>query len=344
MRWKVSGIWENAVTILDQEQELERRQEAWRSLDVEQQNAIRSDLVAATEKCRNHTVLLLREPTDSRRRKSIDLIVGTGVLTRSGRKQGILTAAHVLNTVSSLASHQRGILGIGVHGHSGTITQLNLPIESTRSAGLANTEEFGPDIAWIDVSAETMSQIESQAGVFCNLDRSGLQREGESREDQKIASTLALVGYNAQRSILAVDAGLETVVTLPTQVDPNSWRLQWSDDEGWHYGDCELYDPKDPVLGEILVHHRSGTFSHGRIELLERGGENEPTNWGGVSGGGIWSLNVKTGERKHWAQLEGIAFYQITDKTRHPTPGAPTKIRAHGPKSLHKLQNDWLRT
>ena len=123
-----------------------------------------------------------------------------------------------------------------------------------------------------------------------------------------------------------------------------SWKLQWSDDDGWHYGDCELYDPKDPVLGEILVHHRSGSFPQGRIDLLDRGGENEPTNWGGVSGGGIWSLNVKTGERKHWAQLEGIAFYQVTDKTRHPTPGAPTKIRAHGPKSLHKLRNDWLST
>ena len=332
------------MTILDQEQELERRQEAWRSLDVEQQNSIRSGLKAATERCRNHTVLLLREPIDSARRKSIDLIVGTGVLAKSGRKQGILTAGHVLNAVSSLASHQRGILAIGVHGHGGTITQLGLPIDSTISAGLDNTEQFGPDIAWIDVSAETMSQVESQAGVFYNLDRSGLQREGESREDQKVASTLALVGYNAQRSILAANAGLETVLTLPTQVDPNCWKLQWSDDGGWHYGDCELYDPTDPGLGEILVHHRSGLFPHGRIELLERWGENEPTNWGGVSGGGIWSLNVKTGERKHWAQLEGIAFYQITDKTRHPTPGAPTKIRAHGPRSLHKVRDDWLST
>ena len=330
------------MTILNQDKELGRRQEAWRSLDVEQQNSIKSGLIAATERCRNHTVLLLRERTDSRRRKSIDLIVGTGVLTRSGRRQGILTAAHVLNAVSSLASHQRGILGIGVHGHGGTITQLNLPIESTTSAGLDNTGEFGPDMAWIDVSVQTMSQVESQAGVFYNLDRSGLQREGESREDQKIASTLVLVGYNAQRSTLAVDAGLKTVLTLPTQIDANSWNLQWSDDRGWQYGNCELYDPKDPVMGELLVHHRSGSFPDGRIGLLDRGGENEPTNWGGASGGGIWSLNVKTGERKHWAQLEGIAFYQVTDKTRHPTPGSPTTIRAHGPKSLHKLRNEWL--
>ena len=255
------------MTILNQEKELGRRQEAWRSLDIEQQNSIKSGLKAATERCRNHTVLLLREPTDSSRRKSIDLIVGTGVLTRSGRRQGILTAAHVLNAVSSLASHQRGILGIGVHGHGGTITQLNLPIESTTSAGLDNTGEFGPDIAWIDVSVQTMSQVESQAGVFYNLDRSGLQREGESREDQKIASTLVLVGYNAQRSTLAVDAGLKTVLTLPTQIDANSWNLQWSDDGGWQYGNCELYDPKDPVMGELLVHHRSGSFPDGRIGL-----------------------------------------------------------------------------
>ena len=344
MRWKVPGIRGSAVTILDQKQELERRQEAWRSLDVEQQNSIKSGLVNATEKCRNHTVLLLREPTDPGRRRSIDLIVGTGVLARAGRKQGILTAAHVLNAVSSLASHQRGILAIGVHGHGGTITQLNLPIESTTSEGLDNTEEFGPDIAWIDVSAQTMSQVESRAGVFYNLDMSGLQREGESREGQKIARTLALVGYNAQRSMLAEDAGLETVFTLPTQIDPKTWKLQWPDDDGWHYGDCELYDPKDPILGEILVRHRSGSFPHGRIELLDRGGDNEPTSWGGASGGGIWSLNIKTGETKHWVQLEGIAFYQVTDKTRHPTADAPTKIRAHGPKSLHKLRNDWLST
>ena len=271
-------------------------------------------------------------------------MVGTGVLARAGRKQGILTAAHVLNAVSSLASHQRGILAIGVHGHGGTITQLNLPIESTTSEGLDNTEEFGPDIAWIDVSAQTMSQVESRAGVFYNLDMSVLQREGESREGQKIARTLALVGYNAQRSMLAEDAGLETVLTLPTQIDPKTWKLQWPDDDGWHYGDCELYDPKDPVLGEILVRHRSGSFPHGRIELLDRGGDNEPTSWGGASGGGIWSLNIKTGETKHWVQLEGIAFYQVTDKTRHPTADAPTKIRAHGPKSLDKLRNDWLST
>ena len=344
MRWKVPGTRGSAVTILDQKQELKRRQEAWRSLDVQQQNAIRYGLVNATERCRNHTVLLLREPIDPRRRGNIGLIVGTGVLAKAGRRQGILTAAHVLNAVSSLASHQRGILAIGVHGHSGTITQLNLPIESTTSQGLDNTEEFGPDIAWIDVSAQTMTQVESRAGVFYNLDKSGLQREGESREEQKIASTLALVGYNAQRSIRAVDDGLETVHTLPTQIDPNGWKLQWSDDDGWHYGDCELYDPKDPALGEVLVRHRSGSFPPGRIELLDRGGDNEPTSWGGASGGGIWSLNIKTGERKHWVQLEGIAFYQVTDKTRHPTADAPTKIRAHGPKSLHKLRNDWLST
>ena len=330
------------MTILDQAQEIQRRHEAWRSLDIEQQNSIRSGLVAATERCRNHTVLVLREPADSGRRKSTDLIVGTGVLARSGRRQGILTAAHVLNVVSSLESHRRGILAIGLHGHSGTITQLNLAIESTTSAGLANTGKYGPDIAWIDLSTRTMAQVESQAGVFYNLDRGSLQREGESREDQKIASTLVLVGYNAQRSTLAVDADLQTVLTLPTQIDANSWKLQWSDDDGWQYGNCELYDPKDPVMGEVLVHHRSGSFPHGRIGLLDRGGENEPTNWGGASGGGIWSLNVKTGERKHWVQLEGIAFYQVTDKTRHPTPGAPTKIRAHGPKSLQKLRDEWL--
>ena len=330
------------MTILDQAQEIQRRHEAWQSLDVEQQASIRTGLVAATERCRNHTVLVLREPAEAGRRNSIDLILGTGVLARSGRRQGILTAAHVLNAVSSLESHRRGILAIGLHGHSGTITQLNLAIETTTSAGLDNTGEYGPDIAWIDVSAQSMSQVESQAGVFYNLDRSSLQREGESREDQKIASTLVLVGYNAQRSTLAVDAGLKTVLTLPTQLDASSWKLQWSDDGGWQYGNCELYDPKDPVMGEVLVHHRSGSFPHGRIGLLDRGGDNEPTNWGGASGGGIWSLNVKTGERKHWAQLEGIAFYQVTGKTRHPTPGAPTKIRAHGPKSLQKLRDEWL--
>ena len=81
MRWKVSWTRENAATILDQEQEFERRKEAWLSLDVEQQNYIKSGLVAATEKCRDGTVLLSREPIDSRRRNSIDLIVGTGVLS-----------------------------------------------------------------------------------------------------------------------------------------------------------------------------------------------------------------------------------------------------------------------
>lgn len=332
------------MAILNQEQELKRRQAAWQSLNVEQQNSVRCGLKAATERCRNHTVLLLREPTDSRRCKGVDLIVGTGVLAKSGRRQGILTAAHVLNAVSSLASHQRGILVIGVHGHDGNITQLNLPIESTRSVGLDNTGEFGPDIAWIDVSAQTMSHVESQAGVFYNLDRSSLQREGEIRENQKIASTVVLVGYNAQRTTLAIDAGLNTVLTFPTQIDANAWKLQWSDESGWQYSNCELYDPKDPVMGEVLVHHRSGSFPHGRIGLLNRGGENEPTNWGGASGGGIWSLNVKTGEGKHWVQLEGIAFYQVTDKTRHPTSGAPTKIRAHGPKSLWKLRDEWLNT
>ena len=344
MRWTLLGTRGGTVTILDQEQELERREEAWRSLDAEQQNAIRHGLVSATEKCRNHTVLLLREPTDLYRRRSIDLIVGTGVLAKAGRRRGILTAAHVLNAVSSLTSHKSGNLGIGVHGHKGIITQLNLPIENTISEGLGNTGEFGPDIAWIDVSSETMTQVESQAGVFYNLDKGRLRREGESQEDQKIANTWVLVGYNAQRTMLAVQAGLDTVLTLPTQINPNRWRLQWSDAGGWHYGDCELYDPRDPALGETLVRHRSGSFPHGRMDVLDRGGDNEPTSWGGASGGGIWSLNIKTGEKKHWVELDGIAFFQITDKTRHPTADAPTTIRAHGAKSLRKVRHDWLST
>ncbi len=48
--------------------------------------------------------------------------------------------------------------------------------------------------------------------------------------------------------------------------------------------------------------------------------------------------------RAQWGESSRIAFYQVTDKTRHPPPGASTKIRAHGPQSLQKLRDGWLST
>ena len=337
-------LWNKASTVTSlNKKELEQRQQAWGLLNAEQRNTIRVGLVSTTERCRNHTVLLLRNRIPVDQEPEIDLIIGTGIFAKSGGRQGILTAAHVLNEIASLDSHKRGELGIGVHGHSGAIDQISLPIDDTIAKGLRNTEKVGPDIAWIDLSLEARGKIESHAGVFYNLDIESLEREGSSKEDQKIASTFVLVGYNAQLTTHAVEVGLNAVVTLPTQINPRIWKAQWSDAGGWDYGNCELYDPSEAALGELLVRHTSGAYSRGEAGVIDRGGDNEPSNWGGASGCGIWSLNVKTGEKKHWVTLEGIAFYQITSKSHHPTLQAPSIIRAHGPRSIRKVRDEWLR-
>ena len=326
------------MTIFNEKHELERRNQAWEKLDGPQRDVVRQGLIGATERCMSHTVLLLGDSKPDSNKEEKELVRGTGVLVKTGHKQGILTAAHVVNEIKNLKSSDSGDFAIGMLGFGGRVVQVNLQAVEIKSAGLQNNQEHGPDIAWIGISPVDMRRIESQAGVFYNLEKDSVQRLGQTQEGEHVARTLIILGYNAQRTACAKAAGYNASVVLPTQINDIEWESKHSDSNEWDYGECELYDPAEPELGSIIKQYNKGAHSEALSQVIGRGGLNEPTDWGGASGSGIWRLNVKTEENKVWVELEGVAYYQITDKSQHPTSKSPAVIRAHGPMSLKKLQ------
>lgn len=164
--------------------------------------------------------------------------------------------------------------------------------------------EWGPDLAFVPITAENVGTI---ASIKTFYDLSG-------RRDAALASSphpewglWAAVGAPAETSNLKNPTDLEFTQTV-----------HWAAVK--HQPDRGCFDYIDA--------------------LVPLGAQGLPSTFGGISGGGLWQINIaRDGEKWGWftPQLQGCVFYET------PTNGGDWAIRCHGPKTVFREGIDAVR-
>ncbi len=232
---------------------------------------------------------------------------GSGVLVRKGRRFGILTARHcVCNPGPDLRLGPTGtdVLFIVLQRGRSVLIQpqgvIKHPLATPQS------EEYGPDLAFIEVlPGESLNSIKA-VGSFWSLDR---EPATVVAKFGKIGTLLATIGFPG--------------VHYDTKREGNTIRHQIK-----HMAYYFLIGPGD-------------TFERDGWDYIENmcdcGPSSElPDSFAGVSGGPMWGLHFNVDEASEQFALTdfallGTVFYQT------PIQGEERKLRAHYIKSIYEL-------
>lgn len=241
-----------------------------------------------------YTISFLRV-SDVTGRIDADLL-GSGVLVSAGTTRAILTADHV---VEVLPTSGRVGLFLGRTTQPHTVDAAGIaPVR----IGRGRLQSSGPDLAVVVLALQIAGAIAAKK-VFFNLDTRKdrlLNNPPELRDGAWFAQ-----GFLQERTVVGPDA-LEEGLTK------------------YFYNFTGLGGP-DTVLSEDGFDYFDYPVSP--VDRVEA-----PASWGGMSGGGVWQVPLKTAEgavTHGSATLSGVMFYQ------YPTTETQCGIKAHGPRSIY---------
>lgn len=226
--------------------------------------------------------------------------IATGVLLRKGSRIGILTAGHVAGAVRD--AHTMWV-GVSMPGRlTGWNPELRLGRGAIVGDGLDRKDADGPegyDLAWIELDRNEEQRIEGTgSGVFLEASRIEARVRGTDKEigvATTATTTHMLIGPPREMAheddIVVTALGLEAEDEL--YPEPRAgWGGQW-----WRVaGSPSDMRPMKPTM---------------EIDLQ---GRDWPQEWRGVSGSGIWALNVEIdaekGEKQYpLIELTGIVHW-----------------------------------
>lgn len=231
--------------------------------------------------------------------------LGSGTLIQIGDTRGILTAAHVWNKAKKFEN----IHFVITRGKSSAFAVPRDHI-FVKKIWNAATPEWGPDLAFLEIAPNHISTIGARKS-FLNLN---LQKATLAEYPPKIEKGLwAITGLVAEFSEVQVQTEKQIVTVNAV---------------------CRAFF--------TLI---QGTHEHQGYDYFDAGVKKEldgvPTSFGGVSGGGLWQIDLsknKDGEIS-WdgkRYFRGVAFWQ-SDLSK-----ARQVIRFHGPRSVfEKAWAEW---
>lgn len=227
-------------------------------------------------------------------------LVGSGTLVEINGLRGILTAAHVWEATRRAANIHLPL----TMGRSSFAIPRDLI--SPRTLRDANEPEWGPDLALLEISQPYLSTIAAHKS-FLNLSQ---QERRLPDHPPKIEKGLWVV-MGMVEEFSDVDArSAEMTVGAHVQCRAFFSLIQETHDrQGFDYLDVSA-----------------------KLELPD-----VPSSFGGVSGGGLWQVDLSTarpGGPPSWdgkRHFRGVAFWQsdVSDARR--------AIRCHGPQSIFKM-------
>lgn len=232
-----------------------------------------------------------------------DKLAGSGTFVRVNGIAGILTAQHVWEFVLSSGQSRVG-LTIANHPHSFSIS---LDGFSPRCGATRESDEYGPDIQFLEIHQSDASTIEANSKLFFNLGRETATRLRKASDHE--------LGF------VAVSGCPDEFTTK--FVDPASG--------------LECMQFKGGFSTTVENYQERGRFDY--FELPSRVGpvDGIPRSFGGVSGGGVWRIEMKKrpGAAAETAIisdciLSGVAFYQSDPM------GGKRYIRAHAQKTIYE--------
>ncbi|MBZ0169255.1 hypothetical protein MELA_00130 [Candidatus Methylomirabilis lanthanidiphila] len=225
-------------------------------------------------------------------------LLGSGVLVSAGTKRAILTAHHVVQVLPTT-----GRIGLFL-GRTTQPHTIDAGGASVLKIGRGTRDDVGPDLAAIVLSPVVAGSIQAIKS-FVNLDRC---------RDQ--------------------------LLNDPPAVDLGVWFAQGFLDERTTVG----FDRTEPDLTKYFYNftgmggpdgiQQLGAYDYFNLPVSPDARATTPTNWGGMSGGGVWQVPFKReGERLVHLRplLSGTMFYQ------QPTNPSTCEIRCHGRRSLYEV-------
>jgi hypothetical protein len=236
--------------------------------------------------------------------------LGTGTLVRIAGQPGILTAEHVVNPgdrklrMVSPDDDQVFQTSIADYPHLLQIESKWLTICRT-----ARTSDLhGPDLAFIKLPpGPFLSAVETRKS-FLPIDPSNVDERINKALEQ--SAFMAFIGFPAEDK---------------RKSEPSHG-----------FSEVELLQGYTFFTGQEKYYMEKG-WDYLEVGVSRKPGNTAPESFGGVSGGGLWTLPI---ERKAWHPpgkeyfagifFAGVAFYESDTESGHQF------IRAHGPESIYR--------
>lgn len=233
--------------------------------------------------------------------------LGSGVLVRKGQRFGILTAHHCLHACSPevrLGAEDGDTLCLLLNRGR---TVMVKPLEVTEHAlATPTSEEFGPDLTFIEIlSVERLGTFQA-VGTFWSLDR---QPSDVMQAFGTPLTPIASIGY-PEVHFNTIRDGNVTRHQIRHMVYDNAIKEgDVCEKDGWDYLDTTIWYPGDADL---------------------------PSSFAGVSGGPVWGMELRKHKSDGHISIEkhaliGITFYEIYRQ------GDEGRLRAHFIKSIYDL-------
>jgi hypothetical protein len=224
-------------------------------------------------------------------------LIGSGTFIKCGDSSGILTAQHVSN---ELRNADLGLVVSEVE-HKPVIQRGHLSVIEFR--GRLDSE--GPDLSFINIPSNLLWSIKAKKSIY-NLE-----------SNHKYAS----------QQTEANDIGIWFICGFPDEFTKSNERSTRGFDEAKGFsGICGA------VAGIDREFYQEG-YDYYEISVGCGVGNKTPTNYGGVSGGGLWHVPLLKKSQKilSWGTpfLAGVAFYQ-TDMFQEVR-----KLKCHGKQSIY---------
>ena len=227
--------------------------------------------------------------------------LGSGTYVRIGDRYGILTAAHVWNAASS---YQK--IFIILTDRSPTAFSISPRHISPKLIWGGKENEWGPDLAFLELAPNDVATLKGSKS-FLNLAK---QKAGLLEKPP-----------NTEKGLWAVTGLVAEFSTIEHKLEEKINTAK---------ANCQAFFS--------TIHD---THIRGEFDFFEAGAnlglEGVPKSFGGVSGGGLWQIDISqkkaTGEI-YWDEklyLRGVAYWE----EEQPTAGLKA-IRLHGPKSLYE--------
>jgi len=242
-----------------------------------------------------------------RARDGVFSSLGTGVLVRKGKRFGILTAYHCLHSCSPpvrIGSEQGDTLWLILN--RGRTVMVNAQEALEHPLAKPESEEFGPDLTFIEIlSIERLGTFKA-IGTFWSLDRmpSDIMQDFGHPYTPIASIGYPEVNYNTIRDRNLVRHQVRHMVYENAIQDGDVFER-----DGWDYLDTSVWYPGSPGL---------------------------PASFAGVSGGPVWGMRLVQHKSDGNISIEkhaliGITFYETYRK------GDEGRLRAHFINSIYDL-------
>jgi hypothetical protein len=231
--------------------------------------------------------------------------LGTGVLVQRGRRFGILTAYHCLHSCSPpvhLGSSDGDTLWLMLGRGRTVIVEPQEVVEHVLAQ--PRTEEFGPDLSFLEILSVERLGTFNAVGTFWSLDKDPSEI---ARDFGTPLTPIASIGFpEFHHNTVRDDRGIRHQIRHMVYDNAIKEGDVFQKD-GWDYLDTTIWFPGSPDL---------------------------PPSFKGVSGGPVWGMELRQHKSDGHISIDrhaliGVMFYEIYRK------GDEGRLRAHFINSIY---------